>query len=322
MRNEVGNAMKMIALGRSSLRVSQLALGCMYLGARDSKEDSFRRLDQYLDAGGNFLDTANMYSHWISEATKGGESETLLGEWFKARACRSKVVIASKVGFPYPGIPYGTGAARIREECDKSLKRMGIDCIDLYYAHSDDRGTPMEETLGAFNDLIKAGKVRHIGASNFKAWRLERAAGVCRERGWESYCCVQQRHSFLRPKAGWDFGGQVAANEDLLEYIKDTGLGFLAYSPLLNGAYTDTRKSFQDQYLGPDSDARLRALAEVGSETGATKNQVVYAWLMRADPSAIPLVASTTDAQFAESLGAVSLELSAAQMKTLGDARF
>ncbi|OHE64290.1 MAG: hypothetical protein A2Z99_21715 [Treponema sp. GWB1_62_6] len=313
--------MKMIMLGKTELRVSAMSLGCLYFGARDSREESFKRLDQYLGYGGNFLDTANMYSHWISDATRGGESESLLGEWLKARGCRSRVVIASKVGFPYPGVPYGTSAKRIKEECDKSLKRMGTDYIDLYFAHSDDRGTPMEESLGAFNELIKEGKVRNIGASNFKAWRLERAARISRQNGWAEYCCIQQRYSYLRPKAGWDFGVQVAANDDLLEYVTDTGMGLMAYSPLLYGAYTDPKKAFQEQYLGPDSDARLGVLSEVAAEIGATKNQVVYAWLMRGTPAAIPLVASTTDSQFGEAMGSLSIDLTADQMKRLSDAR-
>ncbi len=313
--------MKVIKLGKTDLSVSAMSLGCLYFGARDSREESFKRLDQYLEAGGNFLDTANMYSHWISDKTRGGESETLLGEWLKARGCRSKVVIASKVGFPYPGVPYGTSAKRIKEECDKSLGRMGIDHIDLYFAHSDDRGTPMEESLGAFNDLVKAGKVRTIGASNFKAWRLERAARISKQNGWSEYCCIQQRYSYLRPKAGWNFGVQVAANDDLLEYVKDSGMSLMAYSPLLNGAYSDKKKSFQEQYIGPDSDARLKVLEEVAAETGATKNQIVYRWLMDGDPTAIPLVASTTDGQFTEAMGSLAIGLTAAQLGRLTEAR-
>jgi len=313
--------MNMIKLGNTDLSVSTLCLGCLYFLARETREDSFRRLDQYLDAGGNFLDTANMYSHWINETTRGGESETLIGEWLKARNSRSKVVIASKVGFPYPGVPYGTSARQIREECDKSLKRMGVDHIDLYYAHSDDRTTPMEETLGAFNDLILEGKIGHIGASNFSSWRLERARQTSRANGWAEYCCVQQRYSYLRPKAGWDFGEQVAANDDLLEYVKDTGISLLAYSPLLYGTYTDRTKTVMEQYWGPDSDARLKVLDEVASEAGATRNQVVYYWLMDAEPNAIPLVASTTDEQFAEALGAMNLRLTDEQMKRLTEAK-
>lgn len=313
--------MNMKKLGNTDLSVSPLCLGCLYFLARDTREDSFRRLDQYLDAGGNFLDTANMYSHWINDTTKGGESETLIGEWLKERKNRSRVVIASKVGFPYPGVPYGTSARQIREECDKSLKRLGVDHIDLYYAHSDDQHTPMEESLGAFNELIREGKIGRIGASNFKAWRLERARQLAAANGWEEYCCVQQRYSYLRPKVGWDFGQQIAANDDLLEYVKDTGITLLAYSPLLNGTYTDRTKTLMEQYVGPDSDARLKVLDEVATESGATRNQVVYYWLMNGTPSAIPLVASSTDAQFEEALGSLHISLSDAQMKRLTEAR-
>lgn len=313
--------MKMLNIGKTDLLVSPMSLGCLYFGARDSKEESFKRLDQYVEAGGNFLDTANMYSHWINDKTKGGESESLLGEWLKVRKCRSKVVIATKVGFPYPGVQYGTSAKQIKEECEKSLQRMGIDCIDVLYAHSNDVFTPMEETLGAFNDLVKEGKIRYIGASNFKAWRLERARQISKQNGWAEYCCIQQRYSYLRPKAGWDFGQQIAANDDLLEYVKDTGITLLAYSPLLNGAYSDSKKTFQDQYIGPDSDARQKVLSEISNETGATKNQIVYYWLMNSSPSAIPLIAATTDKQFFEAIGTIGINLTDNQMKRLTEAR-
>lgn len=125
--------MKKVQLANTDLQVSQMGLGCLYFGARDSKEKSFRRLDQYLAAGGNFLDTANIYSHWINDETKGGESEKMMGEWLKERNNRSDVIIASKTGFPYPGTEYGTSKEQIKEEFHKSLERLGIDYIDLNY---------------------------------------------------------------------------------------------------------------------------------------------------------------------------------------------
>lgn len=310
---------KKVKLGKTSLEVSEISLGCMYFSARDSREQSLRRLDQYAEAGGNFVDTANMYAHWINESTKGGESELLLGEWLRTRNNRSRIVVATKVGFPYPGVVYGTSAKQIKEECDKSLRRLGVDYIDLYYAHTDDLHTPMEETLEAFNDLVKGGKVRHIGASNFKAWRLERARQISMQNNWAEYCCVQQRFTYVRPKNGWDFGGQISVNDDLLEYVKDTGMSLLAYSPLLGGAYTDSSKPFMKQYIGPDTEARLQALKEIADETGATPNQLVYYWLLHS-ASSIPLVAASTDAQFAEALGTLQLQLSEGQLNRLSSA--
>lgn len=311
----------MLRLGKSELLVSQMCLGCLYLGSRESMDDSFRKLDIYADAGGNFIDTANLYGYWFSEAKKGGESETAIGNWLKERKNRSKIVLATKVGFDYPGVDYGTSAKQIRKECEKSLRRLGTDYIDLYYAHTDDRRTPMEETLGALNDLVREGKIRYIGASNFSAWRLERASWISRKNKWAEYCCIQQRYSYLRPKTGWDFGHQVAVNEDLIDFIKDTGMALLAYSVLLNGAYTDAGKALPEQYAGPDSEARLKALDGVAEETGATRNQLVYYWLMNADPPSIPLLAFSTKEQFNEAMGTFKIKLSEEQMKRLTEAR-
>lgn len=314
--------MKKVRLGNTDIKVSKMGLGCLYFGARDSKEKSFRRLDQYTAAGGNFLDTANMYAHWINDDTTGGESERMIGEWINERNNRSDMIIATKVGFPYDDADYGTSKEQIKAECEKSLERLDTDYIDLYYAHTDDFNTPMEESLEAFNELIEEGKVRQIGASNFKAWRLERARQICKRNDWVNYCCIQQRYSYLRPKRGWDFGQQVAANEDLFEYIEDTGISLIAYSPLLHGAYTNPDKDFQEQYPGPDTEARLLALDEVAEETGATRNQLVYYWLMHSNPQAIPLVASTTDEQFEEAMGTLELELTEEQMKKLTEAKY
>lgn len=314
--------MKTIKLSKTDLEVSQICLGCMYFGARDSKNESFRRLDQFIETGGNFLDTANIYAHWINDKTKGGESELILGEWLKERKNRSKMIIASKVGFSYPGIEYGTSSKKIKEECDKSLKRLGTDYIDLYYAHTDDLNTLMEETLEAFNDLIKEGKVRYIGASNFKAWRLERARQISKQNGWAEYCCIQQRYSYLRPKSGWNFGGQIAVNDDLIEYVKDTGINLLAYSTLLNGAYTDSKKVLMEQYVGPDTEIRLKVIDEIAVEVGATRNQLVLFWLMNNNPIVIPLIASTTDAQFEEALGTFTIKLIDNQIRMMNEARF
>lgn len=314
--------MKKISISNTDLKVSQMSLGCLYFGARDSKEKSYKRLDQYIAAGGNFLDTANIYAHWINENTKGGESELLIGEWLKEKKNRHDVVIATKVGFAYGDVPYGSSAKLIRQECEKSLKRLDVDYIDLYYMHSDDRSTPMEESLCALNDLCKEGKIRAIGASNFKAWRLERAKQISKQNGFLSYCCIQQRYSYLRPKAGWDFGDQVSTNDDLLEYVQDADIQLLAYSPLLSGAYSDPNKSFMEQYKGLDSDARLKALGEVANELGATNNQLVYAWLVQNTPMSIPLVASSTDAQFKEAVGAFDINLTQEQLDKLNNARF
>lgn len=311
--------MKTVDLGKSGLGVSQFCLGAMYFGSRISPETSFRLLDQFTEAVGSFIDTANIYARWVP-GHKGGESEVLLGQWMRERKNRPHLFIATKVGFEYPGVERGLTARQIEQECENSLKRLGIDVIDLYYAHVDDRCVPMEETLEAFNRLIDAGKVRCIGASNFLAWRLERARWISHTSGWAEYCCIQQRHSFLRRKPGTSFAPQITANEDLLDYCKVNDMTLLAYSPLLSGAYTRSDRGFQEQYLGPDTDVRLLVLESVAGELGATPNQVVLAWMVQSNPPVIPLVAASTTDQMAENLGALDLELSNEQMRRLNGA--
>jgi aryl-alcohol dehydrogenase-like predicted oxidoreductase len=224
------------------------------------------------------------------------------------------------VGFNYLGVERGLRAHQIETECEKSLKRLGVETIDLYYAHVDDRNTPLEETMAAFDRLVRAGKVRFIGASNFLAWRLEEARWVSQTKGWAEYGCIQQRYSYIRPQPGASFAPQIAANDDLLDYCRNRGITMLAYSPLLGGAYTRADRSFPEQYLGPDTDARLAALNAVAEEVGATASQVVYAWMLQSDPPVIPLVAASMVEQMRENLGALEIELSPDQMARLNDA--
>ena len=311
--------MKTVRLGNSGVEVSVFCLGTMYFDSHTDEESSYRLLDQYVEAGGAFLDTANIYARW-APGYVGGESETLLGEWMRERKNRSQMFIATKVGFEYQDVERGLRARQIETECEKSLKRLGVDTIDLYYAHVDDRNTLMEEAMEAFDRLVRAGKVRLIGASNFLAWRLGEAQWVSQTHGWTGYCGIQQRYSYIRPKPGASFDPQIAANDDLLDYCRSRGITMLAYSPLLNGAYTRADRDFPEQYLGPDTDARLAALKAVAEEVGATANQAVLAWMVQSDPPVIPLVAASTVEQMRENLGALEIELSAEQMARLNDA--
>jgi aryl-alcohol dehydrogenase-like predicted oxidoreductase len=289
------------------------------MGWRTPTDMAVRLLDQYVEAGGTFLDTANIYGR-IGNERVGGLSEHVLGQWMRERRNRSRLFIASKVGFEYADVERGLPADRIIAECDKSLKRMGLETIDLYYAHVDDRTTPMEETLQAFDRLVKAGKVRFIGASNFAAWRLERAQWVSRTHGWPEYCCIQQRHSYLRPVPGASTAPQVIANQDLLDYCQSGGITLLAYSPLLGGAYGRTDKPLSKVYVGPDSDARLRALRQVAQEIGATPNQVILAWMMHSTPCVLPVFAASNPEQMTENLNALHLTLNTEQMERLDSA--
>ena len=311
--------MKTVALGNSGIDVSALCLGAMYFGSRTDAGTSWQLLDLYVEAGGSFIDTANIYARWIPGFI-GGESETLLGKWMRERKNRDDLFIASKVGFEYPGVERGLEGWKIEEECDKSLKRLGVDTIDLYYAHVDDRNIPQEESLEAFDKLVKGGKVRYIGASNFLAWRLEEAKNISRARNLAEYCCVQQRYSYVRPRTGTSFDPQVSANVDLIDYCQARGTTMLAYSPLLSGAYCRDDRSFGEQYAGADTDKRVAVLRQIADEVGASVHQVVLAWMLHSKPAVIPLIAASTQEHLQENLDAATVTLTDEQMLILNDA--
>jgi len=311
--------MKKVVLGHTAERVSTLCLGAMYFGTRQNQAESFALLDQFMDAGGNFIDTANIYAWW-EPGFQGGESEPVLGSWLKARRNRQQVFLATKVGFGYQDVPKSLQASLIEQECNKSLQRLGVETIDLYYSHIDDRDTPLEETLEAYYRLHKAGKVRYIGASNTLAWRLEEARWISQTQGWPAYQCVQQRHTYLRKKPGTTFDPQVAVNEDLLDYCRNRKITLLAYSALLSGAYTRAERTFGDSYLGPDSDRRLVTLHAVAAEQGVSPNQVILAWMLASDPPVLPLIAASTREQLAENIAALQVTLTAEQMARLDSA--
>lgn len=309
--------MKTQKLGHTNTEVSSLCLGAMYFGTRNDQATSYRLLDQYLDAGGTFIDTANIYSHWV-EGFKGGESETLLGEWMRARGNRSRVFIASKVGFQYGDVPRRLRAADIEAECEKSLRRLGIETIDLYYAHVDDRTTPLEETLEAFSKLVQAGKVRYIGASNYLAWRLEEARWISETHGWPQFCCVQQHYTYLRLRPGTFVKPQEMVNDDLLDYCQQRPITLLAYSVLQSGAYTRPDRALRAEFSMPDNDRRLETLRAVAAEAGITVNQVILRWMLQRN--VIPLIAASTEAQMRENLGALDGTLTDEQMERLNRA--
>lgn len=314
--------MHQVMLGTSGIAVSSLCLGCMYFGTRTDADTAFRLLDAYYDAGGRFLDTANNYAFWETGG-RGGESETLLGQWMRKRGNRHEVILATKVG-ARPAIAgggfesaEGLSARAIEQAVEESLRRLDTDSLDLYYAHIDHRATPLHETLAAFDTLVRAGKVRAVACSNMMAWRIAAAHATSTAHGWATYCGVQQRHSYLRPVPGADFGVQEYASRELLDYCAANDVTLLAYGPLLAGAYTRDDVPLPVPYRGPDSDARLATLAHVAAETGATPNQVVLAWMLRGTPTTIPLIAASTEAQLRENLGALDVALSPEQLHTL-----
>jgi aryl-alcohol dehydrogenase-like predicted oxidoreductase len=315
--------MRTVRLGNTGVEVSALCLGAMNYGTKLDQEGSFRLLDRYFEAGGRFIDTANNYSYWWAEDDRGGESETVLGRWMKARKNRGELFLATKVGFNTPQVGNSLSARTIRKELEGSLRRLGTEHVDLYYAHKDHRPDPLEQTLEAFEAAHQEGKVRFTGCSNMRAWRIEQARTLSRQRGWIEYCCVQQRHTYLRPVPGASFSPQLAVDEELLDYCREHGedLLLLAYSPTLGGAYTGRKdREVPAQYLGPDAAARLQALREVASEAGASPVQVVLAWMLHSEPLVVPLVSAGTREQLDEDLGSLEVSLDAGQMRRLNEA--
>lgn len=315
--------MERIALGPDGIGVSRLCLGAMALGGVQDEATSFAILDRFLELGGNFIDTANCYMFWIDGGT-GDESELLLGRWFAARGTRDEVVLATKAGrrpsFPGGGLEHSEplSRARIGAALDESLGRLGTDRVDLFWSHRDDRDTPLEETVAGFDDAVRAGKARMVGASNHTAWRVERARSIAAATGAAAYTAMQNRYSYLKPRPGTVLpeGGHVHADPADLDFVEDTaGMAILTYSSLLSGAYV--KKPLGEHYAHPGTDARLKVLDEVAAETGATRNQVVLAWLAGHGAPVVPLVGVSSVAQLEEAAAGVALKLDADQWQRL-----
>ena len=308
--------MQTVELSQTNVAVSCLGLGTLRFGTLNSYEESAQLLDIYMEAGGRFLDTANCYNQWSANG-KGGESEVVLGRWLRERGNRDDLFIASKVGFGYGNVPDGLGAKTIIAACEESLRRLGTDRLDLFYAHKDDPNTPLEETLTAFTQLIKAGKILFAGASNYLAWRLADADAIAAAQELAEFTCVEQRFTYLRPQPGAYFYPQRLIDENVATYCDARGKTMLPYTPLLRGAYVRADRPIAKSYQGADTDARLAVLREVVQELGATPNQVVLAWMMQRQPPLIPIFSAGTPEHLRDNLGALNLTLSETQMRKL-----
>ena len=311
--------MEKVKLGSTNLKVSALAMGSDLIGSKIDRAVAFRLFDFFAENGGNFLDTANMYACWLP-GCKGGESEATIGAWMKERRNRNQMVVSSKLAFDYPGCEGGLTAAEIERECEKSLKRLETDRIDLYYSHRDDFATPLEETMEAFDNLIKAGKVRAIGASNLSVWRIAEANKVSLMNKWTEYSVIEQRYTYLRPRHGADFGPQIFITEDLKSYARSHDVALVGYSILLQGAYTRADRELPVQFAGPDSEERLAVLRTVASEAGCSPSQVIIAWMRQSSPAILPIIAGSKTEQLKENIAALAISLSDEQMRRLDTA--
>lgn len=300
-------------LGRTDLTVPPFCLGGNVFGWTVDEAAAFRILDGLVDAGLNFIDTADVYSAWAPGNT-GGESETVIGRWMKARGNREKVVVATKVGWDR-----GLSPAHIRTAVEASLRRLQTDRIDLYQAHEDDPGTPLEETLGAFAELIEAGKVRAIGASNYGAARLHEALAASARAGLPRFESLQPEYN-LYDRAGYE--------AELEPLCRENGLGVICYYALASGFLTgkyrsaaDYGKSVRGQrmagYLNERGRRILAALDEVAAQHRATPAQAALAWLMARPGITAPIASATSLNQLQDLVAAARLRLDPAAIERL-----
>jgi len=316
--------MEIRKLGRTGLRVAALCLGGNTFGWTTDQKVSEAVLDAYVEAGGNFIDTADVYARWVP-GNPGGESETALGAWMKARGNRTAVLIATKVMGPMGPGPNDTGLSRqhVMQGVEASLRRLQTDYIDLYQAHWDDRETPLEETLRAFDDLVRQGKVRYVGASNYVAWRLTRAL-------WESDKRGLARYESLQPKYNLVFRDEY--ERELEPLCLAEGVGVIPYSSLgsgfLSGKYrrgadlpaTARAAGVQKNYMTDRGFAVLEAVEKVAAEAGATPAQVALSWLAHRPGITAPIASATSVAQLKELIGGIDLVLDDAARSALDKA--
>ncbi|MDG4824808.1 aldo/keto reductase [Asanoa sp. WMMD1127] len=311
--------------------MDQLVLGAMMFGTTTDERRAFAILDRFVDAGGRWIDTANCYAFWADESGFGGQSEALLGRWLARRpGVRDRVSIATKVGCEpleanrFPETAEGLGAQTIKTAIEGSLRRLGTDRVEMYWAHRDTRRTPVEETVAAFGELVSAGLVGRLGCSNFATWRLERSRRAAADAGVAGYTAVQQHATYLQPRPGTRptvvhrFG---FLSDELVSYVEShDDMEIWSYTPLLSGAYTRPDKPLAPEYDHPGTVRRLAALDAVAAETGTTRNHVVLAWLTGGCPAIKPIVGPSTVAQLDDAIAAMPLRLTAAQRSLLDSA--
>ncbi|GAA1770913.1 aldo/keto reductase [Nocardioides hankookensis] len=314
------------------LNVSVIALGAMLMGSRTDEETSFAILDRFVEAGGTFIDTANNYAFWVAGDNMGGQSEELLGRWRRDRGIGDEIKIATKVGGRplAPGHDFSRGmealtASTIKESAERSLERMGLERLDLYYAHVQDLDVPLEEQVEAFGQLAADGTVGLLGASNHWAWRVERARALAAAAGLPAYDVLQYSHSYLKPRTDQPAlrapeGDAGVASAEIASLVRDAGLHLVAYSPLLGGAYVREDKPMSSRFDHSGTPPRLAALHDVARQTGATPNQVVLSWLIGGELPVVPLVGASSVAQLDDTLAALDLDLTAEQRELLDGA--
>lgn len=308
-------------LGDTGLMVSELCLGCMTFGREASEEDSKRLVDRFLDAGGNFIDTADVYSKGVSEEITG---RTIKG-------VRDEVVLATKVYFPMGEGPNDTGLSRkhVTQGCEDSLRRLGTDYIDLYQVHCWDSATPLKETLSTLTDLVRSGKVRYMGVSNFTGWQLVKSVCLSEANGLERFVCLQPQYSLVERNI----------EREILPICLEEGLGVIPWSPLgggfLSGKYrreeeppqgsriSEAVASMEEHWDRRATYRNWRALdvaGRISEETGKSYAQISLNWLLRQDGVTAPIIGARTLEQLEDNLGASGWTLDEEQVEELSDA--
>lgn len=306
-------------MGRTGLKVSELCMGTQTFGWGVEEANAYTMADQFVGAGGNFFDTSNTYNK--------GMSETILGNCLKKSGNRSRLVIATKVFFPAGDGPNDTGLSRkhIFDQIDASLRRLQTDYVDIYQTHCWDSSTPIEETYQAMNDLVRAGKVRYLGASNFTPSQIVRVNAMCQQHGWARIDCLQPEYSLLVRSTEWE----------LLPVCREDGIGVIAWSPLAGGWLTG--KYHRDQPPPPDSRVGradrwddqpeqrenettwriIDVLRAIAQERSKTVSQVALNWVLRKSGVTAPIFGARTASQLADNLGAVDWALSPEEVEKL-----
>jgi aryl-alcohol dehydrogenase-like predicted oxidoreductase len=308
-------------LGRTGLKVSELCLGTMQWGWTADEPASFAVMDAFVAAGGNFIDTADVYSRW-AEGNPGGVSEEIIGRWMKDRGNRRQIVLATKVrGVMWDG-PNGEGLSRghIMAAVEDSLRRLQTDHIDLYQTHWFDASTPIDETLRALDNLVRQGKVRTVGCSNYPAWRLAKAL-------WTSDKLDLARYDSIQPH--YNIAYRAEFERELKPLCEAEGVGVIPYSPLAGGFLTgkyrrdapvpDSARAsgIQRRYLNDRGFTILEALEKMGQARGKSIAQMALAWQLSQPVISSPIIGANSVEQLEDSLGAVGVRLSEEEMKAL-----
>lgn len=315
----------------TSATLDNVALGAMFFGTLIDEDTSFALLDRYVDAGGSWIDTADCYAFWADPSGFGGQSEELLGRWLAARpGMRERVRIATKVGCEcltpnsWPDHTEGLAPDVIAKVARQSLRRMGIEHIDLFWSHRDDREVDQADMVAAFGKLVADGTVGRLGHSNTALWRTERARGIAAAQGVAGPTGLQLRYSYLQPRPMWRedshrFGRLTDEALDLA--ATEPEIMLWAYSPLMSGAYERADRPLIEAYDHPGTQRRLAALATVADDLGVTRSEVVVSWLVGGTPQVMPIIGVSSIEQLDVSLDGARRHLPEEVRAALDDAR-